>query len=171
MSSLSISPVEDMAEGDPPTILVRFEGNQSERYDNTEEEIWLHCVVAVNNTAVVEPSRDQLRVGDYIEYEFVTGKGDVQVLRGILVSIDPEAERRVRSTRASRPVSAKTTTKGVSCLPSSDTNESLGMRLDMDRRAIKSGKGKRQKRLSTSPLPGAGPKRNRGTSMHATQQL
>ena len=167
-----------MAEGDPPTILVRFGGNQSERYDNTEEEIWLHCVVAVNNTAVVEPSRDQLRVGDYIEYEFVTGKGNVQVLRGILVSIDPEAERRAHSTRASRPVSAKTTTKGASCLPSSDTNESLGTRLDTDRRAIKSffegfgsGKGKRQKRLSTSPLPGAGPKRNRGTSMHATQKL
>ena len=170
-----------MAEGDPPTVLVRFEGNQSERHDNTEKEIWLHSVVAVNNTAVVEPSRDQLRVGDYIEYEFVTGKGNVQVWRGILVSVDPEAERRARSTRASRPVSAKTTTKGASCLPSSsdpDTNESLGTRLDTDRRAIKSffegfgsGKGKRQKRLSTSPLPGAGPKRKRGTSMHATQQL
>ena len=89
-------------EGKPPTVLVRWEGNQSKRYDNTEEEIWLHRVVAVNNTAVVEPSRDLLQVGDYIEYEILAKKGKVQVWCGILVAIDPDAERHARS---SRPVS------------------------------------------------------------------
>jgi len=40
-----------MAKDKLPTILVRWEGNQSKRYDNTMEEIWLSSIVAINKTA------------------------------------------------------------------------------------------------------------------------
>ena len=81
-----------MAGEKPPTILVRWEGNQSKRYDNKEEEIWLSGVVTVNKTAVVQPSLDQLSVGNHIEYEFLAKKGKVQLWRGVVVCIDPDAE-------------------------------------------------------------------------------
>ena len=51
------------------TVFVRWEGNNLKRYDHTKEEI-----VAINKTAVIEPSFDQLSVGDHIEYEFVAKK-------------------------------------------------------------------------------------------------
>jgi len=158
-----------MAEEKSPTILVRWEGNQSKRYDNTEEEIWLSGVVAVNKTAVVQPSLDQLSVGDHIEYEFLAKNGKVQLWRGVVVSTDPDAERRARSTGASRP-------GGAECCAGSEVETTT--KGGTDRRVVKSlfeglgsGKGKRRKRLSTSPLRGAGPKRKRGMSMHATLQL
>ena len=53
-----------------PTVLVRWEGNNSKRYDNTKE-IFVSNIVASNKTAVIEPSINQISVGDHIEYEFV----------------------------------------------------------------------------------------------------
>ena len=153
---------KDMAKDKLPTILVRWEGNQSKRYDNTVDEIWLSSVVAINKTAVVQPSLAQVHVGDIIEYEFVAKKGKaVQLWRGIVVSIDPDAERRA----GSRSKKADTTTKGASRLSATVP--------DMERRATESlfeglgsNKGKRKKRLSSSPLPSARPlpKRKRGKS-------
>ena len=61
-----------------PTVLVRWEGNNSKQYDNTKEEILVSNIVAINKTAVIEPSLDQISVGGHIEYEFVAKKGEVQ---------------------------------------------------------------------------------------------
>ncbi len=41
-----------MSDDKLPTILVRWEGNRSKRYDKTKEEIWLANIVAINETAV-----------------------------------------------------------------------------------------------------------------------
>ena len=78
-----------------PTVLVRWEGNNSKRYDNTKEEILVSNIVAINKTAVIEPSLNQISVGDHIEYEFVAKKGKVQLWRGVVVSTDPDAEHRM----------------------------------------------------------------------------
>ena len=56
-----------MADEKFPTVLVRWEGNNSKRYDHTKEEIFLSNNVAINKTAVIEPSLDLLSVGDHIE--------------------------------------------------------------------------------------------------------
>ena len=80
-----------------PTVLVRWEGNNSKRYDNTKEEILVSNIVAINKTAVIEPSLDQISVGDHIEYEFVAKKGKVQLWHGVVVSTDPDAGRRTGS--------------------------------------------------------------------------
>ena len=61
-----------------PTVLVRWEGNNSKQYDNTKEEILVSNIVAINKTAVIEPSLDQISVGGHIEYKFVAKKGEVQ---------------------------------------------------------------------------------------------
>ena len=90
-----------------PTLLVRWEGNNSKRYDNTKEEILVSNIVAINKTAVIEPSLDQISVGDHIEYEFVAKKGKVQLWRGVVVSTDPDAERRTGSV----PNEPETTSK------------------------------------------------------------
>jgi len=84
----------------------------------------------------------------------------VQLCCGIVVSIDPDTEHRA----GSRSKKADTTTKGVSRLSATIQ--------DMERCATKSlgsNKGKRKKRLSSSPLPSARPlpKQKRGKS-HAT---
>ena len=60
-----------MADEKFPTVFVRWEGNNSKRYDNTKEEIFVSNIVAINKTAVIEPSLNQISVGDHIEYEFV----------------------------------------------------------------------------------------------------
>ena len=83
-----------MADKKFPTVFVRWEGNNLKRYDHTKEEILLSNIVAINKTAVIEPSFDQLSVGDHIEYEFVAKKGKVQLWPGVVVSTDPDAERR-----------------------------------------------------------------------------
>jgi len=153
-----------MAKEKLPTILVRWEGNQSKRYDNTVEEIWLSNVVATNETAVGQPSLDQLHVGDNIEYKFVAKKGKVQLWPGIVVSIDPDEERRAGLGSKKED----TMTKGASRLSTTDpdtehhTTKSLFVGLG-------STKGKRQKHFSSLPLPSAWPlpERKRGTS-HAT---
>ena len=49
-----------MADEKFPPVLVQWEGNNSKRYDSTKEEILLSNVVAINKTAVIEPSFDQL---------------------------------------------------------------------------------------------------------------
>ena len=82
-----------MADEKFPTVLVRWEGNNSKRYDHTKEEIFLSNIVAINKTAVIEPSLDQLSVGDHIEYEFAPKKGKVQLWCGVVVSTDPDAVR------------------------------------------------------------------------------
>ena len=87
-----------MADEKFSTVLVRLEGNNSKRCDGTKEEMLLSNVVAINKTAVIEPSFDQLSVGDHIEYEFVGKKGKVQLWRGVVVFTDPDAERRSGST-------------------------------------------------------------------------
>ena len=74
------------------TLSARF---NSKRYDHTREEILLSNIVAINKTAVIEPSFNQLSVGDHIEYEFVAKKGKVQLWRGVVVSTDPDAEHRM----------------------------------------------------------------------------
>ena len=75
-----------------PTVFVRWEGNNSKRYDNTKE-IFVSNTVAINKTAVIEPSLNQISVGDHIEYEFVAKKGKVQLWHGVVVFTDPDAER------------------------------------------------------------------------------
>ena len=74
-----------------PTVFVRWEGNNSKWYDHTKEEILLSHIVAINKTAVIEPSFDQLSVGDHIEYEFVVKKGKCSNgPSGVVVSTDPD---------------------------------------------------------------------------------
>ena len=96
-----------MADERFPTVLVRWEGNNSKRYDHMKEEIFLSNIVAINKTAVIEPSLDQLSVGDHIEYEFVVKKGKVQLWCGVVVSTDPDADRRAGSV----PNELETTSK------------------------------------------------------------
>ena len=64
-----------MADEKFPTVFVRWEDNNSKQYDHTKEEILLSNIVAINKTAVTEPSFDQFSVGDHIEYEFVAKMG------------------------------------------------------------------------------------------------
>ena len=160
-----------------PTVLVRWEGNNSKRYDGTKEEILLSNVVAINKTAVIEPSFDQLSVGDHIEYEFVAKKGKVQLWRGVVLSTDPDAERRAGSVSNELETTSKrtrcrrtsTTTKEASRLNTTDADKA-------ERRTVatslfensSSTKGKRQKRPSSSPPPGAGPKRKCGIGEQAS---
>ena len=152
-----------------PTVLVRWEGNNSKRYDNTKEEILVSNSVAINKTAVIEPSLNQISVGNHIEYEFVAKKGKVQLWHGIVVFTDPDAERRIGSvlnepeTTSKRARCCRTTTKEARHLNAtdSDTAERLTAATSLFEN-LSSTKGKRQKRHSSSPLPGAGPKRKRG---------
>ena len=58
-----------------PQVLVRWEGNGSRRYDGKTEFITVKCA-AINNSPVVNPSNDQLSVGDYVEYEYVYKKNE-----------------------------------------------------------------------------------------------
>ena len=148
-----------------PTVLVRWEGNNSKRYDHTKEEIFLSNIVAINKTAVIEHSFDQLSVGDHIEYKFVAKRGKVQLWCGVVVSTDPDADRHADLVSDEPEITSKrvryrrTTTKGASRLNAtySDKAEchtaasSLFENLSFT-------KGKWQKRYSSSPLPGAGPK-------------
>ena len=66
------------------TVLVRWEGNNSKRFDGTKEEILLSdskissstnsysmWFPTLDKTAVIEPSFDQLSVRNHIKYEFV----------------------------------------------------------------------------------------------------
>ena len=57
----------------------------------------LSNVVAINKTAVIEPSFDQLSVGDHIKYKFVGKKGKVQLWCGVVVSTDPDVNRHAGS--------------------------------------------------------------------------
>ena len=61
------------------------------RYEETKEEILPSNIVAINKTAVTEPSLERLSVGDHIGYVFVAKKGKVQLWCGIIVSNDPDA--------------------------------------------------------------------------------
>ena len=147
-----------MADKKFPTILVRWEGNNSKRYDNTKEEILVSNIVAINKTAVIEPSLDQISVGDHIEYEFVAKKGKVQLWRGVVVSTDPDAERRTGSvpndpeTTSKRARCRRTTTKEASHqnATDSDTAERRTATTSLFEN-LSSTKGKRQKRHSSSP--------------------
>ena len=126
-------------------------------------------IATINKTAVNEPSFDQLSVGGHIEYEFVVKKGKVQLWRGVVVSTDPDVERRTGAvpnepeTTSKRARCHHITTKEASHLNTTDSDSA-------ERRTAatllfensNSTKGKRQKRHSSSPLPGAGPKRKRG---------
>ena len=151
------------------TVLIRWEGNNSKRYDGTKEEILLSNVVAINKTAVIEPSFDQLSVGDHIEYEFVGKKGKVQLWRGVVVS-DPDTEQcagsasnKLKTSKRTRSRHTSTTTKEVSHLNTtdSDNTERCNAAVSLLENSS-STKGKRQKRPSSLLLPGAGPKRKCG---------
>ena len=158
-----------MADEKFPTVLVRWEGNYSKRYDNTKEEILVSNSVAINKTAVIESFLNQISVGDHIEYELVAKKGKVQLWRGVVVSTDPDAERRTGSvsnepeTTSKRARCRRTTTKEANHLNATDfvTAERRTASTSLFEN-LSSTKGKRQKRHSSSPLPGAGPKRKRG---------
>ena len=158
-----------MADEKFPTVLIRWEGNNSKRYNNTKEEILVSNIVAVNKTAVIEPSLDQISVGDHIEYEFVAKKGKVQLWRGVVVSTDPDAERHTSSvsneleTTSKRVRCHRTTTKEASHLNATDfVTAECRTASTLLFENLSSTKGKRQKRHSSLPLPGAGPKRKRG---------
>ena len=96
-------------------------------------------------------------------------KGKVQLWRGVVVSTDPDAERRTGSvsnepeTTSKRARCRRTTTKEASHLNATDfvTAERCTASTSLFEN-LSSTKGKRQKRHSSSPLPGAGPKRKRG---------
>ena len=126
-------------------------------------------IVAINNTAVIEPSLNQISVGDHIEYEFVAKKGKVQLWHGVVVFTDPDAERRTGSvpnepeTTSKRARCRRITTKEASHLNAtdSDTAERRTAATSLFEN-LSSTKGKRKKRHSSSPLPGAEPKRKRG---------
>ena len=124
-----------------------------------------------HKTAVSEPSFDQLSVGDHIKYKFVGKKGKVQLWCGVVVSTDPDMKCRAGSASNELETKSKrtqcrhtsTTTKEASRLNTTDS--------DMAERYTaatllfensSSTNGKRQKRPSNSPLPGAEPKRERG---------
>ncbi len=169
-----------MSDDKLPTILVQWEGNQSKRYDKTKEEIWLANIVAINETAVIDPSADEVHINDRIEYEFVQKKGKVQLWRGVVVSTDPDADRRARSETTAGSASRATAKTGQCSSSGSKKPERTATkgaarpnasRADTERRAAKSlfegaaagsRKGKRQKRPSSSPLPLVEPKRKRG---------
>ena len=61
-----------------PQVLVRWEweGNGSRCYDGKTEFINLSNVAAINNSPLVNPSSDQLSVGDYVEYKYVYKKNE-----------------------------------------------------------------------------------------------
>ena len=110
-------------------------------------------IVAINKTAVIEPSLNQISVGDHIEYEFVAKKGKVQLWHGVVVFTDPDAERRTGSvpnepeTTSKRARCRRTTTKEASHLNAtdSDTAERRTAATSLFENLI-STKGKRQKR-------------------------
>ncbi len=96
-----------MAVEKPTRILVHWKGNQSKRYENTKEEIWLSNIVAINESPVIDPSIDLVSVGDHIEYGYVTKRGRVQLLHGV-VSTDPDLERRATHVGAARSAAGGT---------------------------------------------------------------
>lgn len=57
-----------------PQVLVQGEGNGSRHYTGKTELINLLNVAAIYNSSVVNPSIDQLSVGDYMEYEYIYKK-------------------------------------------------------------------------------------------------
>ena len=159
-----------MAKEKLPTIFVQWEGNRSKHFMTTpwRKSGYLYNVVAINKTAVVQPSLAKLHDGDNIEYEFVAKKGKLQLWRGIVISIDPDVERRAglgskkgatttkeanrlsatnpdaESHASSDSKGAERTTKGASHLSATDP--------DMERRTtnslfedLGSNKGKKQK--------------------------
>ncbi len=147
---------------------MRWEGNGSKRYDNTKEEVRLVSIVAINDMLVIDPTIDQLSVGDRIESEYVYKRGRVQVWNGIVVSVDPDAERRARVV---------TTTP----VAESRRRQTKALGVDVERRAgdlpetthtqQDSNKGKAKKQpLSSSPAPPEGPQQKRrrrtGTLSH-----
>ncbi len=97
-----------MAVEKPTRILVHWKGNQSKRYDNTKEEIWLLNVVAINESPVIDLTIDLVSVGDHIEYEFVAKRGRIQLWYGVVVSTDPDAERRATHIGAARSAAGGT---------------------------------------------------------------
>ena len=57
-----------------PQVLVQGESNGSRHYAGKTELINLLNVAAIYNSSVVNPSIDQLSVGDYMEYEYIYKK-------------------------------------------------------------------------------------------------
>ena len=96
-------------------------------------------------------------------------KRKVQLWRGVVVSTDPDAERHTGAvpnepeTTSKQARCRRTTTKEPSHLNTtdSDTAEHRTAATSLFENSS-STKGKRQKRHSSLPLPGAGPKRKHG---------
>ncbi len=129
---------------------------------------------------------DEVHINDCIEYEIVQKKGKVQLWRGVVVSTDPDADRRARSDTTAESTSRAHTERRAAantghCTSSGskkpETTATKGAarpsasHADTERHAVKSlfegaaagsRKGKRQKRPSSSPLPLVEPKRKRG---------
>lgn len=70
-----------------PQVLVQGEGNGSRHYTGKTELINLLNVAAIYNSYVVNPSIDQLSVGDYMEYEYIYKKKREQVWHGNVVAV------------------------------------------------------------------------------------
>lgn len=71
-----------------PQVLVQGEGNGSRHYMGKTELINLLNVAAIYNSSVVNPSIDQLSVGDYMEYEYIHQKKTrEQVWHGNVVAV------------------------------------------------------------------------------------
>ena len=92
----------------------------------------------------------------------------MQLWHGVVVFTDPDAERRTGSvpnepeTTSKRARCRRTTTKEASHLNATDSDTAERRTAATSFENLSSTKGKRQKRHSSSPLPGAGPKRKRG---------
>ncbi len=98
-------------------------------------------IVAINNTPVIEPDIDQLSVGDHIESQYVYKGGWVQLWKGIVLSIDPDAECRA-GTSTSTP-------KDTGATNAEKPGAGAGEPTSKPERS--KGKSKRPKRLSNSP--------------------
>lgn len=72
-----------MASEVSPRVPVRWQGNQSKQYDNTEE-VPLTSIIAINDSPVINPTLDQLSVGNYIEREYLYKCGRVQIWKGVV---------------------------------------------------------------------------------------
>ncbi len=67
--------------------------------------------MAINESHVIDPTIDLESVGDHIEYEYVAKRSWIQLWHGVVVSTDPDAERRATHIGATTKSSADVNTE------------------------------------------------------------